>query len=39
MERSPMLMDWTGYIEVEGVEGKIRTPITILILQVYDKKL
>ena len=26
-----------GYIEVEGVEGKVRTPIGRLILQVYDK--
>jgi hypothetical protein len=26
-----------GYIEVEGIGGKVRTPITRLILQVYDK--
>jgi hypothetical protein len=26
-----------GYIEVEGVGGKVITPITILILQVCDK--
>ena len=26
-----------GYIEVEGVGGRVRTPITRLILQIYDK--
>jgi hypothetical protein len=26
-----------GYIEVEGIGGRVRTPITRLILQVYDK--
>ena len=26
-----------GYIEVEGVGGRVRTPITRLILQIYNK--